>query len=91
MAGYNNIVTENGKLIGPKNIDWALVAFGDTHETVEEMYGMIHYLAARLELVSPEDITKSHADIVEEARQNYRRGIRMSPGIQPEPMRLLNG
>jgi hypothetical protein len=90
MPGYGAVVTEKtGELVNSYNVDWALLGFGDTYQTVEQMYGMIHYLAARLERVSPEGITKSHADIIEEARLNFRRGIQMSPGIQPK--KFLNG
>lgn len=82
MAGsYNHAVTNNrGKLLNPTNFVEMIDSLGDAYETVEEMYGMIHYLAARVELLTT--IDQSHEQIVEEARVNYRRGLQMSPGIQ---------
>lgn len=83
MAGsYNHVVTNNrGKLLNPQSFVGMVDSLGDAYETVEEMYGMIHYLAARVELLTAVD--QNHEQIVEEARANYRRGIKMSPGIQP--------
>jgi len=43
---------------------------GDAYETIEEMYGMIWYLAA------------GNAVLVEDARKNYLSGIELSPGRQ---------
>jgi hypothetical protein len=44
----------------------------DAYETIEEMYGMIWYLAA------------GDASRVELARRNYQEGLRLSPGTQPQ-------
>lgn len=66
MAGsYNHATTNNGKLRSWKTM-------GDAYETIEEMYGMIWFLA------------EGHEDMVEIARQNYRTGIDLSPGKQSE-------
>lgn len=82
MAGsYNHAVTpNNGKLLNNQNFSGMVENLGDAYEMAEEMYGMIHYLAARVELLTAVD--QNHKQIVEEARVNYRRGIQMSPGIQ---------
>lgn len=74
MAGsYNHAVTDSGKLR-----NWSTMAAvatetkGDAYETIEEMYGMIWYLAA------------GNIEKVEEARQNYKAGLRISPGRQKD-------
>jgi hypothetical protein len=84
MAGsYSHVVTnKQGKLLNPQNFVGMVDSLGDAYETVEEMYGMIHYLAARVELLSPDNMYQTPTQIVEESRVHYRRGIKMSPGIQ---------
>lgn len=71
MAGsYKHAVTDSGKLLSNERAAGMLENFGDVYEALQEMYGMIWYLAA------------GNADAVEEARQNYRTGIEtFSPGI----------
>jgi hypothetical protein len=71
MAGsYKHAVTSKGHLRSPENIGIATETQGDAYETIEEMFGMIWYLADG-------DPRK-----VEEARRNYRDGIAMSPGVK---------
>lgn len=73
MAGsYNHATTDDGRLRNPDTMTIATETGGDAYETIEEMYGMIWYLAGG-------DATR-----VEEARQNYPAGIDLSPGRQPE-------
>jgi hypothetical protein len=73
MAGsYNHAVTKNGNLRGPDTMEVATETQGDAYETIEEMYGMIWYLAHRLVDILP---TEDPRDVVEEARQGYEGGL----------------
>ena len=73
MAGsYNHAVDDAGRLRNWRTMTIATETQGDAYETIEEMFGMIWYLAAG-------DPTR-----VEEARQNYPAGISMSPGQQED-------
>jgi hypothetical protein len=86
MAGsYNHVVdTETGKLLDGEGINAMLECrSGDVVECVEEMYGMIWYLADRVEGYFSESRYANDdgaAHWVEEARKNYREGLRLSPG-----------
>jgi hypothetical protein len=73
MAGsYNHAVTKKGKLRNTESMGIATETQGDAYETIEEMYGMIWWLAS------------GDADRVEEARRSYKQGLAMSPGTQRE-------
>jgi hypothetical protein len=73
MAGsYRHATTGGGQLRNWRTMSIATETGGDSFETIEEMYGMIWYLAG------------GDAARVEEARQNYLAGIDLSPGRQPE-------
>jgi len=73
MAGsYNHAVTDDGRLRNWQTMTIATETQGDAYETIEEMFGMIWYLAG------------GDAARVEEARQNYPAGIDLSPGRQPD-------
>lgn len=74
MAGsYNHATTDEGKLRNTESMIIATENRGDTYETIEEMYGMIWYLAG------------GSAKRVERARDRYHRGINIySPGREPE-------
>ena len=91
MAGsYSHVVTNNrGKLLNRKNFEEMIEKPSDAYQATEEMYGMIHYLAARVELLTPEKIYQTPEQIVEEAQKNYRHGIKMSPGRQ-SPLRGMS-
>lgn len=82
MAGsYNHAVTDDGKLRAPgESMMVATETGGDSYETIEEMYGMIWWLA---DLVTEGD-PGQRAHWVEMARQNYTVGLGMSPGLQTE-------
>jgi hypothetical protein len=74
MAGsYKHAVTASGNLVSPERIGNAAENLGDAYETIEEMYGMIWYLAAR---VSGDPAGRVAA--VEDARVNYRRGLEIA-------------
>lgn len=65
MAGsYNHIVDENGAFSGQHH---RLETFSDVYEALEELYGMIWYLAG------------GDAAKVEIARRNYKRGLELAP------------
>jgi hypothetical protein len=68
MAGsYSHVVDKRtGKFTGTYLLDH----LGDAWEALEEMYGMIWFLAS------------GNAMEVERARQHYRAGIAASPGIE---------
>lgn len=71
MAGsYDHATTKSGKLRSNETIFDMLENGGDVYEALEEMYGMIWYLA------------EGQAHNVEEARKNYKHGIAVSPGVQ---------
>ena len=73
MAGsYNHAVDDQGRLRNPETMTNATENQGDAYETIEELYGMVWFLA------------NGAPELVEEARRNYRVGIEFSPGREPE-------
>lgn len=88
MAGsYNHIVKDDGSLRGNERALGMLDCYhGDVYECIEEMYGMIWWLAAKLaddQINQGTDYTPPHAVLmkenVERARKNYRLGLEASP------------
>jgi hypothetical protein len=82
MAGsYSHVTTDKGKLRNPQGVCGMLeTRSGDVYEAVEEMYGMIWYLATRLNEHDPFIDPKGW---VEQAEKNYMSGIQNdSPGRQ---------
>lgn len=76
MAGsYLHATTDQGLLRNWRTMTIATETQGDAYETIEEMYGMIWFLA------------KGDAESVERARKRYVEGIDMSPGRQDETER----
>jgi hypothetical protein len=70
MAGsYSHTVNDDGQLIAPSDMAGMLENGGDVYEAVEEMFGMIWFLAEG-------DPTR-----VAHAQRNYRAGLDMSPGV----------
>ena len=92
MAGsYNHVVDDEGRLLDGEGINSMLECrSGDVVECVEEMYGMVWYLASRLtgsalgealaSRATGSNQAANMASVVEEARQNYQEGLRLSPG-----------
>ena len=79
MAGsYEHVTTSKGKLRSPETMFGMIENRGDTYEAIEEMYGMIWWLAKEVAY----ETHQTTADVVEEARQNYRAGLNASPGLQ---------
>lgn len=73
MAGsYRHATDDQGRLRSWRTMIIATETRGDAYETIEELYGMVWYLAS------------GDAGRVEEARQNYEAGILLSPGREPD-------
>lgn len=72
-----------GKLLSNLDLVGMLENGGDVYEYAEEAYGMVWWLATLLSqaIGTP---AATPAALIEEARQNYRRGIELSPGIAEE-------
>ena len=67
MAGsYNHAVEDDGMLVEPERIGIAAENLGDAYETIEEMYGMIWFLAGHHE---------NPTMAVEQAQQHYKSGL----------------
>lgn len=84
MAGsYNHVVEDDGSLASNETVAGMLENGGDVFEAVEQMYGMIWYLAERLNANLPAGAPAfrdlDRLDLVEEARKNYQQGLRWSP------------
>lgn len=78
MAGsYNHVITDQGNLRSNESFLNSIENLGDAYEAVEEMYGMIWWLAAEADAADP-------AAWVEEARKHYKDGIEVSPGVETE-------
>lgn len=87
MAGsYNHIVTDDGNLGSNQFVVDMLENGGDVFEAVEEMYGMIWYLAAReiMPNITIEEIEdrnyfrKRMKEAVQEAQKNYQSGLKIA-------------
>lgn len=96
MAGsYNHVVDKQGRLLQPEDICGMLECHsGDVAEAVEEMYGMIWWLARQTEGYFSESRyanDEGPAHWVEEARRSYREGLLSSPGRRPEDEPLEDG
>lgn len=84
MAGsYNHVVNDEGALIKPDRINGMLNCMsGDVVECVEEMYGMIWYLAdqwAKQDQWEPDKLEETRKWLIEDARTNYKFGLKASP------------
>ncbi len=68
MAGsYQHCVDKAGRLLDPESLSQMLENGGDVYEAVEEMYGMIWYLA------------NGNGHLVRQAEANYTNGFTWSP------------
>ena len=78
MAGsYNHVVGKNGGLRSNLGVVDMLENGGDVFEAVEEMYGMIWYLASNGQ--TQDAMNLSALELVELARENYKEGLSASP------------
>jgi hypothetical protein len=74
MAGsYNHVTTRSGNLRDNDSFVQMIENLGDAYEAVEEMYGMIWYLA-NID-APPEGLPAMR---VEEARENYKEGLKIA-------------
>lgn len=75
MAGsYKHVVDEKGRLRDNESFVNQIENLGDAYEAVEEMYGMIWWLA--LSVSGYEELPVARR--IELARQNYKNGLRLS-------------
>lgn len=86
MAGsYNHCVdTDSGKLLVSRQLQGMLeCSSGDVYEAIEEMYGMIWWLAEQNTLGGRSRMPGAWtmSEWVERSRQSYKRGIAASPGV----------
>lgn len=86
MAGsYKHVVKDDGSLDKPARVCGMLeTSSGDVYEAVEEMYGMIWWLAEQYarsleEAQGEREGTHSAADLIEDARKRYPEGLVLSP------------
>jgi hypothetical protein len=83
MAGsYAHVIADDGSLASSEHIVNRLDTGGDVVEAIEQMYGMIWYLAHQLtkldDGLGEEAIAIYREDmrtLVEEAQQNYEEGL----------------
>lgn len=80
MAGsYKHVVNKKGQLLTPEEFSKKIENLGDAYEAVEEMYGMIWWLATKYG-----DWMRYPAEIaVEDAREQYKEGVELSPTDRP--------
>lgn len=72
MAGsYNHIIDNKGNLVSNERFANMVENRGDAYETIEEMYGMIWWLAH----MGPDSPPMSPEALVEQARQHYAQGL----------------
>lgn len=75
MAGsYNHVVTDDGNLRSPEMVNRMLENGGDVYEAIEEMYGMIWWLASLVPDAGP----MASEDLVEMARTQYAVGLKVA-------------
>lgn len=74
MAGsYAHIVQKDGNLSSNERISNSLETGGDVFEAIEEMYGMIWYLAGYH--------VGYEKRMVDDARKNYREGLKLAKEV----------
>jgi hypothetical protein len=74
MAGsYGHVVQKDGNLASNSRVVGMLENGGDVFECVEEMYGMIWYLASQQ--------YGREKQAVEDARKNYKEGLKIAKEI----------
>lgn len=98
MAGsYKHVVDDKGRLLSPTGVcnmlnipgspeAWGSLAARDVCEAIQEMYGMIWYLAdqvASSEMLIGEHDESDVRAAIEEAQLNYKIGLEKSPGVGP--------
>jgi len=75
MSGsYLHCVDESGALLSNQELNWSIENGGDVYEAVEQMYGMIWWLAGHDGALTPFGM----AAYVEKARLNYEIGLSLA-------------
>jgi len=72
-GSYGHVIQKDGNLSSNERIVQSLEHGGDVFETVEEMYGMIWYMAGKYP-----GIEKT---VVDDARKNYREGLKLAKEV----------
>lgn len=94
MAGsYKHVVTDDGNLRSNESVARMLETGGDVFEAVEEMYGMIWFLAHQSVAahVAPDQLRslqfsrEAMKDVVRCARANYEEGLKMAREANRRP------
>lgn len=79
ITSYNEVVNNDGNL-DPDKIE-ALVRGGDVFAVVEQLYGMVWYLAETAAPASPPAMVKA---MVEAARRHYDKGLVYAKGTHDQ-------
>lgn len=75
MAGsYNHAVTSKGNLRSNESFVQTIENLGDAYEAVEEMFGMIWWMAH----MAPESVAVAPEELVRMARQQYQTGLKLA-------------
>jgi hypothetical protein len=84
MAGsYYHVVTDDGNLIRSEWFPNVIENLGDAYEAIEELYGMIWFLAGQS--LGDEPTGQQHRAMVSLARVNYRRGLELAREMNASP------
>jgi hypothetical protein len=86
MAGsWRHATTKGGKLLNNENFVDMVENLGDAYETVEEMFGMIWWLAAALsrDAAGSDPRRAAMLSYIAEARESHQEGLRIG-GVQRE-------
>jgi hypothetical protein len=79
MGGsYHHVVADDGQLLSNLEVVGMLETGGDVFEAVEQMYGMIWWLASKLAVAEGSDA----ASLVAAAVTNFKAGLAESPGTE---------
>ena len=83
---YAKIVSSDGGLRTMKRTLEEIGAYSpDAFETVEQLYGMLYYLANQM---ADEKDAEKVPDIIAEARESYQLGLAMSPTDRYQDMEV---
>lgn len=86
MAGsFRHIVEDDGSLVSQERLIGMLDTVGDVYETIEEMYGMIWWLADTLDKTIPSMFGETNSSmIIEQARLMSHEGLEISASSRKE-------
>jgi hypothetical protein len=78
-GGWYHITDSEGRLASPAVVRDMLENWGDIHEAIDQLYGMVQWLAEQWAQQNPGNLTRHEA--IEAALEHSREGI----GIGREP------